>query len=105
MGWSVVDAADEECSVEIGDKLIENKFYRVVFDDNYDIISLYDKRYKREVIRNGGKANEIIMYEDFPYSYDAWEVSVYHKDKSFKIDEVVSCKPVFEGARAGFEVV
>ena len=105
MGWSIVDAQAEECSVEVKDKLIENKFYRVVFDDKYDIISLYDKRYQREVIRNGGKANEIIMYEDLPYSYDAWEVSVYHKDKSFKIDEVVSCKPVFEGARAGFEVV
>ena len=45
------------------------------------------------------------MYEDLPYSYDAWELSVYHKDKKYKIDEVVSYKPISEGARAGFEVV
>ena len=105
MGWSVIDKENESCTVEVGDKFMENKFYRVQFDDNFDIVSIYDKRYQREVIKSGCKANELIMYEDLPYSYDAWELSVYHKDKKFAIDEVVSYKPVFEGARAGFEVV
>ena len=105
MGWSVIDNTYEVCTVKVEDKTIENKFYKVIFDDDFDIISIYDKRNNREVIKNGQKANEIIMYEDLPYSYDAWEVSVYHKDKKYKIDEVVSYKPICEGARAGFEVV
>lgn len=105
MGWSVIDNTYEVCTVKVEDKTIENKFYKVVFDDDFDIISIYDKRNEREVIKSEQKANEIIMYEDLPYSYDAWEVSVYHKDKKYKIDEVVSYKPICEGARAGFEVV
>ena len=105
MGWNVIDNTDEICTVKVENKTIENKFYKVIFDDDFDIISIYDKRNNREVIKNGQKANEIIMYEDLPYSYDAWELSVYHKDKKYKIDEVVSYKPIFEGARAGFEVV
>ena len=105
MGWCVIDNTDEVCTVKVENKAIENKFYKVIFDDGFDIISIYDKRNEREVIKNGQKANEIIMYEDLPYSYDAWELSVYHKDKKYKIDEVVSYKPIFEGARAGFEVV
>ena len=105
MGWCVIDNTDEICTIKVENKTIENKFYKVIFDDDFDIISIYDKRNNREVIKNGQKANEIIMYEDLPYSYDAWEVSVYHKDKKYKIDEVVSYKPICEGARAGFEVV
>ena len=105
MGWSVIDKADEVCTVRVTDKTIENNFYKVVFDENFDIISIYDKREDREVVQTGKRANELIMYEDLPYSYDAWELSVYHKDKKYKIDEVVSYKPISEGARAGFEVV
>ena len=105
MGWCVIDNTDEICTIKVENKTIENKFYKVIFDDDFDIISIYDKRNNREVIKNGQKANEIIMYEDLPYSYDAWEVSAYHKDKKYKIDEVVSYKPICEGARAGFEVV
>ena len=105
MGWNVIDNADEICTVKVENKTIENKFYKVIFDDDFDIISIYDKRNDREVIKNGQKANELVMYEDLPYSYDAWDISVYHKDKKYKIDEVVSYKPISEGARAGFEVV
>lgn len=105
MGWSVIDNKEDICTVEVTDKCLENKYYKVTFDDNYDITSIYDKREEREVIRDGQKANELIMYEDLPYSYDAWELSSYYKDKKYKIDEVVSVKPIYEGARAGFEVV
>lgn len=104
-GWCVTDSANEMCAVKVDEKSIENKFYKVTFDDDFDITSIYDKREGREVIRSGQKANEFIMYEDLPYSYDAWELSVYHNDKKYKIDEVVSYKAISEGARAGFEVV
>jgi alpha-mannosidase len=60
---------------------------------------------EREVIREGKKANELIMYQDLPYSYDAWEVSSYHKEKKYSVDEVSSVKAIYEGARAGFEIV
>ncbi len=105
MGWKVIDKKAQECNVKVSDKTLENKFYKVVFDDDYDIISIYDKMNEREVIREGKKANEIIMYQDLPYSYDAWELSSYYKDKKYSIDEVVSVKTLNEGARAGFEVV
>ena len=105
MGWDVIYNTYEICTVKVENKTIENKFYKVIFDDDFDIISIYDKRNDREVIKNGQKANELVMYEDLPYSYDAWDISVYHKDKKYKIDEVVSYKPICEGARAGFEVV
>jgi alpha-mannosidase len=75
MGWTVIDGTEEECRVEVAggtDRTIENKFYKVVFDEDFDIISIFDKREQREVIKPGKKANELIMYQDIPYSYDSW---------------------------------
>ncbi len=105
MGWKIIEKKSEECQVKVSDKTIENKFYKVIFDEAYDIISIYDKVNEREVIREGKKANELIMYQDLPYSYDAWELSSYYKDKKYSIDEVLAVNILNEGARAGFEVV
>lgn len=104
MGWKTVGDEQEDYYVQARNREIENDYYRVIFDEDYDIISIYDKKNNREVIREGRKANEFIFYEDLSYSYDAWELSVYHKEKKYKVDEVISCKPIFEGARAGFEI-
>nr|MCR4718653.1 alpha-mannosidase [Bacillota bacterium] len=104
-GWCIVNGEPEKSSVTVGEKVIENHLYRVEFDDDYDIISIFDKINKREVVIKGKKANEFIMYEDMPYMYDAWDISHYHKYKRYKIDEICSVKAVDEGARAGFEVV
>ena len=105
MGWVTIEATSEKCEVLVEDRRIENKYYIVKFDDNYDIISIFDKLNNREVIKTGKKANEFVFYEDLPYSYDAWELSVYHKDKKYYVDELISCEAVFEGARAGFRIV
>ncbi len=108
LGWKVIEAQKESCQVEVIEgverKLI-NQFYEVTFDEHMDIVSIYDKQNKREVIKSGAKANEFRMYEDLPYAYDAWELSEYHQDKYWTVQDVVKVTPLLEGARAGFEVV
>ena len=104
-GWCVVEEETEESCVTLEERVMENYLYRVEFDEDFDIISIFDKRSKREVVVKGKKANEFIMYEDMPYMYDAWDVCHYHKYKKYKIDEVCSVRKINEGARAGFEVV
>ena len=103
IGWKVITPKEEKCEVIAEDKLLENKFFKVVFDDDYDIISIYDKRNQREVIKSGEKANDLRMYEDLPYSYDAWEHSSYYKEKRYYA-KAVSCEKVYEGARAGLKI-
>lgn len=42
------------------------------------ITSLYDKRAGREVIAAGGKANQLVVFDDKPLYWQAWDVEVFH---------------------------
>ena len=59
----------------------ENGVYKVTFDANGDICSLYDKRYKKELVEEG-KAIRLAMFtENKSYSWPAWEVLKETVDK------------------------
>lgn len=68
-------------------KSLENDFIRVEFDEHMHIVSVYDKAEKRELIPAGEKANVLEVYEDYPRSYDAWEITEYYKQKKWFIDD------------------
>lgn len=42
------------------------------------ITSLYDKRARREVIPKGEKANQLVIFDDKPLYWQAWDVEVFH---------------------------
>jgi len=42
------------------------------------ITSLYDKRAARQVIPKGSKAAQLVIYDDKPLYWQAWDVEVYH---------------------------
>ena len=43
-----------------------------------NIISLYDMISKREVIPKGSKANQLVIFDDKPLYWQAWDVEVFH---------------------------
>lgn len=102
LGWKVIKDAAEENSVAVSDHRIENDHYIVVFDQNYEITSIYDKDYKREVLKD--KANVLRVYEDFPRHFDNWEISNYFKDKSEDIRVIECVKEIHDVGMGGFEI-
>ena len=44
------------------------------------ITSLYDIAAKREIIPKGKKANQLVIFDDKPLYWQAWDVEVYHLD-------------------------
>ena len=46
--------------------------------ENGVITSLYDSLAMREVIPKGQKANQLVIYDDKPLYWQAWDVEVYH---------------------------
>jgi alpha-mannosidase len=42
------------------------------------ITSLYDVKAKREVVPKGSKANQLVIFDDKPLYWQAWDVEVYH---------------------------
>ncbi|EMC95413.1 glycoside hydrolase family 38 protein [Baudoinia panamericana UAMH 10762] len=42
------------------------------------ITSLYDRKARREVVAKGSKANQLVIYDDKPLYWQAWDVEVFH---------------------------
>ncbi|PSK60530.1 Alpha-mannosidase [Elsinoe australis] len=52
-----------------------------IFDvevSNGVITSIYDKRVSREVLPKGAKANQLVLFDDKPLYWQAWDVEVFH---------------------------
>lgn len=103
-GWKVVNGNESKGSVEVADKKLENAYFILEFADDYTISRIYDKRCGREVLKAGERANVIEAYEDFPREYDAWEISVYYKEKRWEINDVSAVEELDEGVRKGFKI-
>lgn len=72
----------QQQSVKADSHSIENDRLKVVFDDKMHIVSLFDKVSGRETIAPGMSANVLEVFEDYPRSYDAWEITEYYKQKN-----------------------
>lgn len=104
-GWRVVKANESCGDVKVSEKKIENDFFAVEFADDYSITSIFDKRNNRSVLAEGKRGNVIEAFEDFNNSYDAWELSKFHKEKCWEINDVQSVEILDEGVRKGFKVI
>lgn len=57
---------------------LENRYLRVDLADDGTITSMFDKELGRELL--SGPGNELLLWEDHPYSWDAWDVSHYYRE-------------------------
>lgn len=56
---------------------LSNSAFDVKISDGI-ITSIFDKRAGREVIAKGGKANQLVIFDDKPLYWQAWDVEVFH---------------------------
>ena len=71
-----------------GSLCVSTPFYEAKFDQNGEIVSLYDKELKRE-LRNPLDApfNRLIAFEDKPKDYDAWNIDSDFENVSWNLDK------------------
>jgi len=55
-------------------KSLQTPIYYVKFSNGGEIVSLYDKKRRREWVKPGGAFNRIAIYTDMPGMYDAWDI-------------------------------
>lgn len=65
-------------TVSVTDSTLENRFVRVRLGAGGAIESIYDKELDREMLAE--PANDLMLWEDHPYSWDAWDVSHYYRE-------------------------
>jgi len=65
--------------IKSGVFVLQNDQLRVQVDGGC-ITSLYDRKAEREVIAKGKKGNQLVIFDDKPLYWQAWDVEVYHLD-------------------------
>lgn len=103
-GYKVITPEKEKAEYKLNGKTLETNYYIIEFADDYSISRIFDKISNREVLAEGGRANIIQAYEDYPYCYDNWEISAYYEDTMYEINSVEEVKFFDEGERFGFYV-
>ena len=80
--------------------------FRIEFDTHGEIGSLYDARYEREIIAEGASGNQLVLYEDRPMFWDAWDIDPFYLEKPYPIHDMSEWRVVEEGPlRATVEIV
>ena len=104
-GYACIKSAKMKNSITVGERILENKFYRLTFDDDMLLSSIYDKRADREVLQTGKRGNELRVYADYPDKYDAWEWTEFSLESGYTgLTDLQGYTAVQDGARAGIRI-
>ncbi len=76
---------------------LENRFLRIRFNANGEIVTLYDKEFDREVLADTQKANVFQAFEDKPIAHDAWDIDIFYQDKLLSTGEKTDITILEEG--------
>jgi alpha-mannosidase len=70
-------AGKAELSITEKDIVLENKFIRVSIGENGVINSIFDKEKNFETVKF---ANKLLMWEDMPINWEAWDINHYYRE-------------------------
>lgn len=104
LGYRVVEERAHVGKIEVSEGRIETENYLILFDENMNISSLFDKAYNREVVKPDKAANQFRVFEDYPRIYDNWEVTDYYKQKMWEVNDVSNVEIVEGNGFGGFEI-
>ena len=103
-GYSTVAKVKSSNTIKVGRNTMENKFFKLTFDGNMMLSSVYDKKAVREVLTEGQKGNELRIYSDYPDLYDAWEWTEYSLESYIVINQLEKAEAVQDGVRSGLRI-
>ena len=75
-------------SVAIAEPMLGTPFYHIVWDKKGRMTSIFDKENDREILKAGELGNHLVVYEDRPMKYDAWDIDIYYQEKGYEVDDL-----------------
>ncbi|MEP7190270.1 MAG: glycoside hydrolase family 38 C-terminal domain-containing protein, partial [Roseiflexaceae bacterium] len=76
---------------------LENGELRLELNEHGEIASLYDLRHGRETIAPGTTANQLVIYEDRPLNWSAWDIDIFYEEKPYPVHEITDWRVTEEG--------
>ncbi len=91
------DTALPPSRLSVSPTLLENAVLRAQFNQQGQLVSLFDKLRGREAILPGKAGNAFVAHQDIPIDYDAWDIDDYFEDRSWPVDHLVNAEVVETG--------
>lgn len=104
IGYKALKLEHQPNQIKVGERRLSNEYFDIKFNENGEITSLLDKVNKKEIVAKGEAINKFVVYEDMPYQYDNWELSVYYKQKHYPLSKTATFTKLDEGDRKGFKI-
>ena len=76
--------------------VLENEFIRYEFDNSAQLISAFDKEYKKELI--SGTGNRLNVYVDRPANWDAWDIDYTYRNAQPSPVRCISAQKTVSGS-------
>jgi len=91
-----VKASAQAVSLKAENFSLENRYFSVhLHPETGNIISIFDKKEKREVLSPDACGNELQLFEDLPDQWDAWNIG--YTGRSWNLDKAESIKIHHQG--------
>lgn len=65
--------------------VLENSMLRCRFDNNGNLVSVFDRQLSRELLPPGGSGNRISLYVDRPIEWDAWDIDHFYQQECLAV--------------------
>ncbi|MCD6289975.1 MAG: alpha-mannosidase [Anaerolineae bacterium] len=88
-------------SISVTRERLENRFFIIELNDIGEITRLYDKRYQREVIPPGERANRLQLFQDGPEREAAWNVHATFERREYPFEGETSIAVIETGPVRG----
>jgi alpha-mannosidase len=79
-----------ENRLRISAREVDTSFWHISLDDHGRITRLHDKLNDREVVPEGEAANRLVIFEDKPLNFDAWDIDSFFQAKSRDVNQLES---------------
>ncbi|MCY0878460.1 MAG: alpha-mannosidase [Firmicutes bacterium] len=67
-------------------------YYEAAWNAAGQLVRLFDRRARREILPAGAAANVFEVFEDKPLNFDAWDIDLFYQEKRWVIDDLVACE-------------
>ncbi len=74
--------------LRISTTVVETPFWRIELTDSGRIHQIWDMVRQRPVLPPGRVANRLVVFEDKPLTYDAWDIDAFYQAKFHEVDQV-----------------
>ncbi|MCX7869844.1 MAG: hypothetical protein N2322_07825, partial [Terrimicrobiaceae bacterium] len=93
-GYAVIEAAEPHDMVDSPVKAaesraaitLENGLVRLRLNTRGQLVSVFDLQARREVLAPGQPGNCLLIHEDLPVNWDAWDVDIFYREKARSIE-------------------